>query len=132
MVEHPRNAELLQQIKLLNSRPEGSDETQYNSILTFVLAKVINDVANYIHVPVLELPEALDMTIIGLVTQYLVTNQLLVPVADKTGNVASLSEGDTSVTFKTPAEVYTALQSVNTITDNYVGQLNNFRKVKWD
>lgn len=105
-------------------------EGEQISIIDFILEKVINDVANYVHIPIVELPEELDSTIISLCIQNADTHQFLTPKDEKSGNVSSLSEGDTSVTFKSKSEVYAELQSVNTLTDNYIAQLNSFRKIK--
>ena len=119
---------ILTKIKILIP---NQDNDGYDSILDFVVDKVLQDVANYIHVDgVIDIPDALNMAIVGLCTQYIETHQLLVPLADKTGGIASLSEGDASVTFKTTASIYAELQATNTITDNYLAQLNGFRRVK--
>jgi len=128
MVKHPRYDALLETVTMLSPKP--SENTNFDTIVGFALDKVINDVANYTHIAIEELPEALDMTIIGLLTQLVATHQLLTPVSQQTGNVKSLSEGDTSATFQSPAEAYAAIQSVNSITDDYRAQLNSFRVVK--
>lgn len=128
MDKHPRYAELIERLKLL--QPNDADNPSYNNVLDFALEKVVNDVANYTHLPILELPAELDMTIISMVSQLIDTHQLLTAVEDKVGDVKSLSEGDTSVTFQTPAEAYSVVQSVNGITDDYRSQLNSFRVVK--
>ncbi|GAB2569802.1 hypothetical protein GCM10027167_90250 [Nocardia heshunensis] len=98
--------------------------------MEFGFDKVVQDVANYTHLPVTGLPVELDTILLGLCQQFLATHQLLTPVADREGDVKSLNEGDTSVTFKSISEVYAELQSVNSLTDNYTAQLNSFRVVK--
>lgn len=128
MVKHLRYEDLLKQMKLLS--PNMDNNENYDSIMNYVLDKVIRDVGNYVHIPIDELPEDLDSTIISMAFTMLVTHQFLVPVDEQSGNVASLSEGDTSITFKTVGEIYQTLQTVNSITDDYVTQLNQFRKVK--
>lgn len=128
MDKHPRREELMTQLKLLN--PDDGSNPSYQALLEFGLDKVVGDVANYTHLAVTELPEDLDMVIIGLCQQFLATHQLLTPVADRDGDVKTLSEGDTSVTFKSIGEVYAELQSVNSLTDNYTAQLNSYRVVK--
>lgn len=128
MDKHPRYNDLLTTLEVL--QPKDSGNTSYDTIMGFALDKVTNDVANYTHLPIAELPEALDMTIVSLVNQLINTHQLLTTVEDKVGNVKSLSEGDTSVTFQTPAEAYAAIQSVNSVTDDYRSQLNSFRVVQ--
>lgn len=128
MVKHLRYEDLLKQMKLLS--PNMDNNENYDSIMNYVLDKVIRDVGNYVHIPIDELPEDLDSTIISMAFTMLVTHQFLVPVDEQSGNVSSLSEGDTSITFKTVGEIYQTLQTVNSITDDYVTQLNQFRKVK--
>ncbi|WP_258115639.1 hypothetical protein [Levilactobacillus yiduensis] len=128
MDKHPRRDELLTQLGLLN--PDDGSNPSYQVMLEFGLDKVVSDVANYTHLPVTELPVELDTVLVGLCQQFLVTHQLLTPVADRDGDVKTLSEGDTSVTFKSVSEVYAELQSVNSLTDNYTAQLNSFRVVK--
>lgn len=128
MVKHLRYEDLLKQTKLLS--PNVDNNENYDSIMNYVLDKVIRDVGNYVHIQIDELPEDLDSTIISMAFTMLVTHQFLVPVDEQSGNVASLSEGDTSITFKTVGEIYQTLQTVNSITDDYVTQLNQFRKVK--
>lgn len=127
MEKHPRLEELLKKVKLLN--PNENENQNYDSIIKFVLEKVINDVANYTHLTIAELPEALDHTIIGLCTQLIATHDYL--GTGNLTNVDTLNEGDTSVKFKSPASIYAELQGVNTLTDDYLMQLNQFRVVKW-
>ncbi|WP_203640688.1 hypothetical protein [Levilactobacillus andaensis] len=128
MDKHPRREELLKQLGLFN--PDDGSNPSYQVILEFAFDKVVQDVANYTHLPVTELPVELDTVLLGLCQQFLATHQLLTPVADRDGDVKSLNEGDTSVTFKSVGEVYAELQSVNSLTDNYTAQLNSFRVVK--
>jgi hypothetical protein len=125
--KHPRFEELLKKVKLLN--PNENENQNYDSIIEFVLEKVINDVANYTHLTIAELPEALDHTIIGLCTQLIATHDYL--GTGNLTNVDTLNEGDTSVKFKSPAAIYAELQGVNSLTDDYLMQLNQFRVVKW-
>ncbi|NLR08670.1 MULTISPECIES: hypothetical protein [Lactobacillaceae] len=128
MDKHPRREELLGQLKLLN--PDDGSNPNYQMMLEFAFDKVAQDVANYTHLAIAVLPVELDTVLLSLCQQFLATHQLLTPVADRDGDVKTLSEGDTSVTFKSIGEVYAELQSVNSLTDNYVAQLNSFRVVK--
>lgn len=127
MEKHPRFDELLEKVKLLTSNSD--DNAGYDTIIEFTLEKVINDVANYTHIAITELPEALDHTIIALCTQLIATHDYL--GTGNLTNVNSLNEGDTSVQFKSPAAIYAELQGVNSLTDDYLSQLNDFRVVKW-
>lgn len=108
----------------------ASNDKDYSNIVSLVVDKVVNDISNYIHCDISEIPEELDMTILSMCTQFINTHELLTPIEDRNDGVTSLSEGDISVSFKTPADIYTTIQSVNTITDNFVAQLNSFRRVQ--
>ncbi|MBT9022214.1 hypothetical protein BTH71_06410 [Lactobacillus delbrueckii subsp. bulgaricus] len=46
--------------------------------------------------------------------------------------VQSITEGDVSVSFKSQAELYQALQDSNPITDNYLNLLNSYRVLSYD
>ncbi|MGQ5708822.1 hypothetical protein [Lactobacillus sp. PSON] len=119
---------VLSSVKLL--MPNVNENPNYDEIIDFTLTKVITDVSIYTNIPIEELPEELEPTFVSLAIQVLNTYELLVPYGQKTSNVGSLTEGDTSVTFRTPSEAYVALQNANTITDNYVNLLNYFRRVQ--
>lgn len=127
MIEFPRKNKIITKLAILV--PDNGNE-DYSSIIDFVVDKVVSDVSNYIHFSIDSIPEELDMTVVSMCMQLLDTHELLKSVDDRNDGVSSLSEGDISVSFKTPAEVYSTLQSVNSITDNFVAQLNSFRRVK--
>lgn len=127
MLEHKRYQELLEQLKILFSMFDNDQNENYEKVLKFSLSKVVQDVANYLNIPVDELPEELDYTIVSMVVQVIKTHGLLDP--DDSSNVQSLNEGDTSVTFKSVGSIYSELQTVNPITDNYINVLNNFRRL---
>jgi len=127
MEELPRRPVLLALLMKLNPKP--ADMVNYDDVMAYVLDKAIADVANYTHVAVTDLPAALDNTIVAMAQQVIDTHQLLTPSEGQSGDVDSISEGDTSVKFKSAAQVYTELQAVNTISDNFILQLNSFRRV---
>ena len=127
MIDFPRKDNVIAKLAILV--PDNGNK-DYSSIIDFVVDKVVSDVSNYIHIPIDSIPEELDMTIISMCVQIIEIHELLTPVEDRNDGVTSLSEGDVSVSFKTPAEVYSTLQSVNSITDNFVAQLNSFRKIQ--
>lgn len=128
MEEHPRKEELLTQLALLNT--DDGTNPSWAAVMSFALDKVVNDAANYTHLTIKDFPEALDHTLVALCQQLLTTHQLLTPIAERDNDVKSINEGDTSVTFKSSSEAYMELQAVNTLTDNYLAQLNVFRVVK--
>ena len=127
MDKYPRFDEIKK--KLMEFLPNTDNMPNYDSILEFTLDKVISDISIYINIPILELPEELEPTMLGLAVQTIDTHQWLVPKDQQVGNVQSLSEGDTSVSFRSPSDIYSALQAINTIADNYVLLLNNFRRL---
>lgn len=116
MDKYPRFDEIKK--KLMDFLPNTDNMPNYDSVLEFTLDKVISDVSIYTNIPIL-----------GLAVQTIDTHQWLVPKDQQVGNVQSLSEGDTSVSFRSPSDIYSALQATNTITDNYVLLLNNFRRL---
>lgn len=128
MEKHPRIENITNTLKALLSNSNKLDG--YDSIIDFVISKVVDDVTSYTHIPVEELPEELDKTIVSISMQLIESHQFLVPIEDKNNDVQSLSEGDTSVTFKSPATVYTELQSINPLSDNYATILNSYRRIK--
>ncbi|WP_147614495.1 hypothetical protein [Lactobacillus hominis] len=101
------------------------------SVVSYALSKVIWDVSNYTNIPIDELPSALDYTVVDMTVQVIQTHDYLAlsKGEDAGSDVQSLSEGDTSITFKSKADVYASLQQINTISDNYTNILNNFRVV---
>lgn len=127
MDKYPRFEEVKKH--LADFLPNTDNAPNYDSVLEFTLEKVISDVSTYTNIPILELPEELEPTILGLAVQTIDTHQWLVPKDQQVENIQSLSEGDTSVSFRSPSDIYSALQAINTITDNYVLLLNNFRRL---
>ena len=127
MDKYPRFEEVIKH--LADFLPNTDNAPNYDSVLEFTLEKVISDVSIYTNIPILELPEELEPTILGLAVQTIDTHQWLVPKDQQVGNIQSLSEGDTSVSFRSPSDIYSALQAINTSTDNYVLLLNIFRRL---
>ncbi|WP_119325702.1 hypothetical protein [Companilactobacillus musae] len=127
MIEFPRKENITTKLAVLV--PDNGNKN-YSSVIDFVVDKVVSDISNYIHISIDLMPEELDMTIISMCVQVIDTHELLTPIEDRNDGVTSLSEGDISVSFKTPADVYSTLQSVNPITDNFISQLNGFRRVQ--
>ena len=127
MDKYPRFDEVKK--KLMEFLPNTDNIPSYDSVLEFTLDKVISDISIYTNIQILELPEELEPTMLGLAVQTIDTHQWLVPKDQQVANVQSLSEGDTSVSFRSQSDIYSALQATNTITDNYILLLNNFRKL---
>lgn len=113
------------QVKLLI--PNSNENPDYDKIIDFTVDKIMNDIANYCNIPIDELPNELSTVAVSMAVQAIKVNGIL--DSENTANIQSLNEGDVSVTFKPVSDIYVALQSLNPITDNYTGILNNFRRL---
>lgn len=95
-----------------------------NDLIDFSLDRVIKSVANFTNIPVDELPPEIDSTITAMCLQLIQTHEW-------TNNdaVNSISEGDVSVNFGSPAEIYAQVQKLNPVTDDFIGDLIHFRRL---
>ena len=116
---------IVNQVKLLI--PNSNENPDYDKIIDFTVEKIMNDIANYCNIPTDELPNELSTVAVSMAVQAIKVNGIL--DSENTANIQSLNEGDVSVTFKPVSDIYVALQSLNPITDNYTGILNNFRRL---
>ena len=128
MLKHERCDELLEKVQQLLPKRENDTDGRYRTITVYALNKTIQDVANFCNIPIDELPEELDYTLVAMTVQVIKTHGWLDPENDRS-NVQSLNEGDTSVTFKSITSIFSELQAVNPITDNYTNILYNFRRL---
>ena len=115
---------IVNQVKLLI--PNNNENPDYDKIIDFTVDKIMNDIANYCNIPIDELPNELSTVVVNMAVQAIKVNGFL---DGESTNIQSLSEGDTSVTFKPVSDIYVALQGLNPITDNYTSILNNFRRL---
>ena len=116
---------IVNQVKLLI--PNNNKNPDYDKIIDFTVDKIMNDIANYCNISIDELPNELSAVAVSMAVQAIKVNGVL--DSESTANIQSLSEGDTSVTFKPVSDIYVALQGLNPITDNYTSILNNFRRL---
>ena len=116
---------IVNQVKLLI--PNNNKNPDYDKIIDFTVDKIMNDIANYCNIPTDELPNELSTVAVSMAVQAIKVNGVL--DSESAANIQSLNEGDVSVTFKPVSDIYVALQSLNPITDNYTGILNNFRRL---
>ena len=95
-----------------------------NDLIDFSLDRVIKSVANFTNIPVDELPPEIDSTITAMCLQLIQTHNW-------TSNdvVNSINEGDVSVNFGSPAEIYAQVQKLNPITDDFISDLIHFRRL---
>lgn len=116
---------IVNQVKLLI--PNNNENPSYEQIIDFTIDKIMSDISNYCSIPIGELPNELSTVVVNMAVQAIKVNGFL--DGESATNIQSLSEGDTSVTFKPVSDIYVALQGLNPITDNYTGILNNFRRL---
>lgn len=124
-----RKTEVLARAKIFYPKSDSQDQAQYDAVMDLILDKVINDVCNYTHIPITELPPELDLVLIGMMGTVINERALLAPIGTNGKAMASVSEGDTSITFRDPSAVISTLASVDTVNNNYRAQLNSFRRV---
>jgi hypothetical protein len=97
-------------------------------LVDFSIERVIQSVANYTNIPIEELPPDIDITITAMCVQLIQTHSW---TSGNSDTVNSISEGDVSVNFGSPAEIYAKVQELNPITDDFFVDLNHFRRLQW-
>lgn len=100
---------------------EGDSE---DAILEFVIADVEETIKNYCHVD--DMPGGLINTGYRMAMD-LYRNENIGSCTGATGSVASITEGDTSVSFRQ----YVDDNFKGTVLKNYQPSLNRYRKVTW-
>ena len=95
-----------------------------DDLIDFSVDRVIQSVANFTNIPDDELAPEIDSTITAMCLQLIQTH-------DWTSNdvVNSISEGDVSVNFGSPAELYAQVQNLNPVTDDFISDLIHFRRL---
>ena len=98
-----------------------------DDLIDFSLDRVIQSVANFTNIPVDELPQEVDSTITAMCLQLIQTHEWT-----SNDTVNSISEGDVSVNFGSPAEIYAQVQKLNPVTDDFIGDIIHFRRLsRW-
>ncbi|ENZ9563956.1 phage head-tail connector protein [Clostridioides difficile] len=106
--------------KLLGfSREDDSKDT----ILEFILEDVEEMVKNYCNVPTI--PEQLNSTILRMAID-MYKNESLGSEDIALGSISSISEGDTSVSYRSSASEFK-----ESLLKDYKVQLNRYRKIRW-
>ena len=95
-----------------------------NDLIDFSLDRVIQSVANFTNIPVGELPPEIDSTITAMCLQLIQTHSWT-----DNDTVNSISEGDVSVNYGSPAEIYAQVQKLNPVTDDFISDLIHFRRL---
>ena len=106
--------------KLLGfSREDDSKDT----ILEFILEDVEEMVKNYCNVPTIT--EQLNSTILRMAID-MYKNESLGSEDIALGSISSISEGDTSVSYRSSASEFK-----ESLLKDYKSQLNRYRKLRW-
>ncbi len=106
--------------KLLGfSREDDSKDT----ILEFILEDVEEMVKNYCNVPTI--PEQLNSTILRMAID-MYKNESLGSEDIALGSISSISEGDTSVSYRSSASEFK-----ESLLKDYKSQLNRYRNLRW-
>ena len=131
-MDETRREKLLAQLKTWLPQPVKLDEGLYNAILDASLGRTIDSTLNFLNYRCCDvLPTRLESLIVAMCVQMIKSNNFLSVGQNPAGGgtVASLSEGETSISFVNPSEVYTAIQASNPVTSDFLGELYNFRKL---
>lgn len=132
MDNQARLEQLITNLKILNPAKLTSADylASYDTALLFALNKSIDDCLLYTNIDSIDdLPELLDRTIVSMASDLINANQLTTPITDRVNdNVQSISEGDTSVSFKTPAEIASIVDSSHSLAKDYRSKLNHYRR----
>ena len=97
-----------------------------NDLIDFSLDRVIQSVANFTNISIDELPPEIDSTITAMCLQLIQTHSWTSSNSDV---VNSINEGDVSVSFGSPAEMYAQVQKLNPVTDDFISDLIHFRRL---
>lgn len=106
--------------KLLGfSREDDSKDT----VLEFILEDVEETVKNYCNISVI--PKELNNTILRMAID-MYKNESLGSEDIALGSISSISEGDTSVSYRSSASEFK-----ESLLKDYKSQLNRYRKIRW-
>lgn len=92
-------------------------------ILEFILEDVEEIVKNYCNVSVI--PEGLNSTVLRMAID-MYKNENLESEDIALGSISSISEGDTSVSYRSSASEFK-----ESLLKDYKSQLNRYRKIRW-
>ncbi|QUH21425.1 phage head-tail connector protein [Alkaliphilus sp. B6464] len=99
-----------------------TDDTK-DFILQFTLEKTEDTIKNYCNIK--EIPTELNNTVLSMAVD-LYRNENLGEEESPLGSVSSISEGDTTVSYRSSANEFK-----DTLIKNYKEQLNRYRKLVW-
>ena len=97
-----------------------------SDLIDYSVDRVIQSVANFTNISIDELPPEIDSTITAMCLQLIQTHSWTSSNSDV---VNSINEGDVSVSFGSPAEIYAQVQKLNPVTDDFISDLIHFRRL---
>lgn len=101
----------------------NESDNSKDTILEFILEDVEEIVKNYCNVPTI--PEQLNSTILRMAID-MYKNESLGSEDIALGSISSISEGDTSVSYRSSASEFK-----ESLLKDYKSQLNRYRKIRW-
>ncbi|WP_045905939.1 phage head-tail connector protein [Clostridium botulinum] len=99
------------------------DDDSKDFLLEFALEDVEQIVKDYCHMK--EIPEALNTTVLKM-TIDMYRNENLGEEENSLGSISSISEGDTSVSYRSSIAEFK-----DSLIKDYKAQLNKYRKLVW-
>lgn len=99
------------------------DDDSKDFLLEFALEDVEQIVKDYCHIK--EIPEVLNNTVLKM-SMDLYRNENLGEEESSLGSISSISEGDTSVSYRSSATEFK-----DSLIKDYKAQLNKYRKLVW-
>lgn len=111
----------LEKLKKLLGIPLEDDSKDF--LLEFTLEKTEDTIKNYCNIK--EIPEELNNTVLSMAVD-LYRNENLGFEESPLGSVSSISEGDTTVSYKSSSNEFK-----DTLIKDYKAQLNRYRKLVW-
>ncbi|HHI5792498.1 TPA: phage head-tail connector protein [Clostridioides difficile] len=100
----------------------GEDDSK-DTVLEFILEDVEETVKNYCNISVI--PKGLNSTILRMAID-MYKNESLGSEDIALGSISSISEGDTSVSYRSSASEFK-----ESLLKDYKAQLNRYRKLRW-
>ncbi|MBU3193471.1 phage head-tail connector protein [Clostridium algidicarnis] len=111
----------LEKLKMLLGIP--LDDNSKGFLLEFTLEDVEQTIKDYCHIK--EIPETLNNTVLKMaMDQY--RNENLGEEESSLGSISSISEGDTSISYRSSATEFK-----DSLIKDYKSQLNKYRKLAW-
>lgn len=130
MGDFPRIEELKSKLKILHSKPKDMEQPTYDLLIDLTTDKMIEEVAAFINAPVEEIPKGLDSAMLMRLSSWFTDSGVLVSSNDRlTGSVKSVTEGDGSVSWNTPAWALTKLSDTLLINDELTRTLVKYRRM---